>query len=151
MVQLCTKIVKGQLVLPVSRERHRAYWGDRTRWGVVPWPALGWLTAAPWLQRFGSRRGLDDVRVDIAMRSRQSAAKTVSGCPARGCKSSNFARRLGCGAAGFDHTLITPNESVGVMGRKRPASIHLKSTTYDWFGRGQVARSGFDSRWRTWS
>src|SRR5579862_981616 len=46
----------------------------------------------------------------------------------------------------LDHTLITRNESVGVIGRKRAACFHLYSTTYDWFGRGQVARNGFDSR-----
>jgi hypothetical protein len=49
-------------------------------------------------------------------------------------------------AAFFDHTLITRFESVGVIGEKRQVRIHLKSVSYDWFGRAQVDRNGFDSR-----
>jgi len=47
---------------------------------------------------------------------------------------------------GLDHTLITRGASVGVIGQKRPTSIHLESATYDWFGLPRVGRNGFDSR-----
>lgn len=35
---------------------------------------------------------------------------------------------------------------MGGVRLKKPPSIYLESASYDWFGRGQVARSGFDSR-----
>jgi hypothetical protein len=45
MVHLCTKIVKGQLVLPVSRERHRAK--DRNRKAETPRCRFAAIKKAP--------------------------------------------------------------------------------------------------------
>ena len=51
-----------------------------------------------------------------------------------------------CHETGFDHTLITPQASVGVIGQKRATCIYLESVTYDWFGLLRAGRNGFDSR-----
>jgi hypothetical protein len=46
----------------------------------------------------------------------------------------------------FDHTLITPVGSVGVIMRERSICIHAESTSYDSIGPDRTTRFEFDSR-----
>src|SRR5258708_3355741 len=42
----------------------------------------------------------------------------------------------------FDHTLITPEGSVGVIARKGSSCLHVESASYDYIGPDRTARFG---------
>jgi hypothetical protein len=52
----------------------------------------------------------------------------------------------GASKACFDHTLITPWDSIGLYAQIKRVCICLKSTTWEQIGVHRTARNGFDSR-----